>query len=335
MPEKATDQQALLDLDGTALAELNSPEEIHWPPLNEKGVRFYIKREDLLDQHISGNKLYKLIGHLQLARQQGAQVLVSFGGYYSNHLHALATVGQRLGLMTVGVVRGEEPSQLNPTLTDCRQRGMRLIFTSRAQYRNKDCPDYLDELKQTFPGAYIIPEGGAGKEGLLGCQALGAQITQYFTGQPLTVCVPCGTGTTLAGLVAGAALEGPQEHEYEGFSVVKPRPNDERLEVTVNRWLAPFEQTAIPRWRINYDFHAGGYAKLPAALLDFMLGFEDQTGISLDPVYTAKMLWGIESLARQGRWQAGANVLALHTGGLQGRRGFAALSGSSSSNKDT
>jgi len=320
-------QQALLALDGAALAESNPAEEIQWPPLNERGIRFYIKREDLLDQQISGNKLYKLIGHLQQARQQAAQTLVSFGGYYSNHLHALAAVGQCLGLMTVGVVRGQEPRQLNPTLLDCRTLGMQLLFINRAQYRNKDCPDFLAQLEDTFSDAYIIPEGGGGLQGLLGCQALGAQISKSFNGKPLTVCVPCGTGTTLAGLIAGSALEGPSEdHDYEGFAVVKPRSSDERLEVTVDRGLAQSSIARMPRWRINYDFHGGGYAKLPQVLLEFMNGFESQTGITLDPVYTAKMLWGIETLAAQGRWQAGDNVLALHTGGLQGRRGFSELS---------
>jgi len=321
-------QQALLALDGAALAKSNPAEEIHWAPLNDRGIRFYIKREDLLDQQISGNKLYKLIGHLQQARQQGAQTLISFGGYYSNHLHALAAVGQCLGLMTVGVVRGEEPKQLNPTLIDCRKLGMQLLFISRAQYRNKNCPDFLAELGAAFPGAYVIPEGGGGLQGLLGCQALGSQISKSFNGKPLTVCVPCGTGTTLAGLIVGSALDGPSEdHDYEGFAVVKPRPTDERLEVTIDRGLAQSSIAGMPRWRINYDFHGGGYAKLPQALLEFMNGFESQTGITLDPVYTSKMLWGIKTLATQGRWQAGDNVLALHTGGLQGRRGFSELSG--------
>jgi len=323
---KSPSQQALFGLNGAALAGLNPPEEIDWAPLNDRGVRFFVKREDLLDQQISGNKLYKLLGHLQQARQQGARALLSFGGYYSNHLHALAAMGQRLGLKTVGVVRGEEPAQLNPTLYDCRKSGMQLIFTTRSQYRNKDCPDYQTELKGSFPDCYIIPEGGAGPEGLLGCKALGDEIAQHFKGRPLTVCVPCGTGTTLAGLLAGSALNGPRnEHDYEGFAVVKPRDVDERLEVAVEQALVQSGVLETAPWRINYDFHAGGYAKLPKELLDFMNAFEARSSIKLDPVYTAKMLWGIETLAAQGRWQVGANVLAVHTGGLQGRHGFSAL----------
>lgn len=318
--------QALLGLDGAALAGVNPPEEIHWAPLSDRGIHFFMKREDLLDQQISGNKLYKLLGHLQQAKEMGAKTLVSFGGYYSNHLHALAAVGQCLGLKTVGVVRGEEPAQLNPTLSDCLNSGMQLVFITRERYRNKDCPKYLEELGKDFPKSYIIPEGGAGREGLLGCQALGAQLSKSFAGQPLTVCVPCGTGTTLAGLIAGSALGGlPGEHDYEGFAVVKPRATDERLEVGVEHALDRSGVSDQVPWCINYDFHAGGYAKLPAVLLAFMNEFEAQTGIALDPVYTAKMLWGIKALAERGHWQSGVNVLALHTGGLQGRRGYSAL----------
>ena len=42
----------------------------------------------------------------------------------------------------------------------------------------------------------------------------------------------------------------------------------------------------------------------------------------LDPVYTGKMMYGLAEYVHQGRIQAGARVLAVHTGGLQGWRGF-------------
>lgn len=42
----------------------------------------------------------------------------------------------------------------------------------------------------------------------------------------------------------------------------------------------------------------------------------------LDPVYTLKMLWGVDRLAAMGYWSPGDRVIVIHTGGLQGRCGF-------------
>jgi len=57
-------------------------------------------------------------------------------------------------------------------------------------------------------------------------------------------------------------------------------------------------------------------------LQTFWHDFEAETGILLDPVYSLKMFWGIAQLAAQGYWKPGTRLVAVHTGGLQGRRGF-------------
>ncbi len=70
-------------------------------------------------------------------------------------------------------------------------------------------------------------------------------------------------------------------------------------------------------------FHGGGYGKrLPPYLLSFWREFETRNKILIDPVYTLKMLWGINSLALQGYWPKHSKIMAIHTGGIQGRRGF-------------
>lgn len=75
-------------------------------------------------------------------------------------------------------------------------------------------------------------------------------------------------------------------------------------------------------WSINLDFHCGGYAKCPDYLKEFILGFESEHGISLDPVYTGKMMLAIQTLRQRGEISEQARVVAIHTGGSQGRRSF-------------
>jgi 1-aminocyclopropane-1-carboxylate deaminase len=50
--------------------------------------------------------------------------------------------------------------------------------------------------------------------------------------------------------------------------------------------------------------------------------FYQQSGIPLDPVYTAKMLWGLKELFNSGQLSSDQRVLAIHTGGLQGIAGM-------------
>jgi 1-aminocyclopropane-1-carboxylate deaminase len=70
---------------------------------------------------------------------------------------------------------------------------------------------------------------------------------------------------------------------------------------------------------IQTQYSFGGYARMTPVLHDFMQAFEAKNGMLLDPVYTAKLLYAIYELARQGHFADGATVVAVHTGGLQGR----------------
>ena len=75
-------------------------------------------------------------------------------------------------------------------------------------------------------------------------------------------------------------------------------------------------QEYVERFEIVNDAHFGGYGKTTPELLAFIMGFKDGTGIQLEPVYTAKMMWALAQRTPE------AGRLAIHTGGLQGLAGF-------------
>ena len=282
------------------------------------GIELLIRRDDLLDAQLSGNKFYKLFFNLHEASKQGKTCLLSFGGAYSNHLHALAAAGQRYGFKTVGVVRGEQPAQLSPTLVDAQHWGMQLVFVSRREYGDKNEPQILAMLRDRLGDFYWIPEGGANLAGARGMQLLGASLEQQLKAGYTAVCIPCGTGTSLAGLAAGIA----NEKTGLGFSVLKGEGSLGHNIARTYRQLCA-DSAGDGNWRLISGFHAGGYArKHPDYLFRFWQSFERETGVLLDPVYTLKMMWGIQCLAQQGYWSRGSRVVAIHTGGLQGRRGF-------------
>jgi 1-aminocyclopropane-1-carboxylate deaminase len=299
------------------LAELlrNTPvQRVHLPELEQRGVELALWRLDLIDAAAPGNKLFKLWENLRAARAQGYRRVLSCGGAFSNHIHALALTGAAAGFDTVGVIRGDSSSAANPTLSDAVEAGMTLHFVSREHYRQRDSAAFRAELEARFGPCYFIPEGGSNRLGALGCRIIGQQIAGWEQ-RPDLVALPCGTGATLAGVVAGledrcAAL---------GVAVLK---DGDFLHAAVRAQLQELDAAACMRWRIDTHNHGGGYAKVAPALRQFVTQFGQRTDIPLEPIYTGKMLYALYSAIERGEFAPGTRLLALHTGGLQGARGF-------------
>jgi len=286
-------------------------QEIHDAVFDQAGVRLLIKRLDLVHPLISGNKWYKLKYNLITAREQGFETLLSFGGAYSNHIHALAGAGAEYGFKTIGVIRGEEHKPLNPTLQFAVDHGMRLHYLNRVDYRHKDSAEIIEYMKDEFGDFYLIPEGGSNAMAVQGCAEIIAEIDQPFD----VIACACGTAGTLSGLIAG--LQG--QHQALGVAVLKGAGflGDE-----VRLLLSESGNQQYENWQINLDYHFGGYAKTKPELLDFMRRFEAANVIPLEPVYTGKLMFGLYDLIAANHFQRGQTVLALHSGGLQGRVGF-------------
>lgn len=278
---------------------------------DEKQVKVFMKRDDLIHPFISGNKFRKLKYNLQEAMQENQHTLLTFGGAFSNHIYAVAAAGKEVGLNTIGIIRGEKILPLNKTLQFVSDQGMQLHFISRETYKQKELPDYIQNLHTQFGDFYLLPEGGTNLIALKGCSEIIDEIEMPYD----YICCPCGTGGTLAGLIAGDQ----GKKALLGFSVLK-RAND--LEGKIMQLANDFSGRSYNNWTINHDFHFGGYAKTTEQLFSFISDFEQKQNILLDPVYTGKMMAGIFEMVRQDFFRKGTTVIALHTGGLQGWSGF-------------
>ncbi len=275
--------------------------------LDRRQVELWVKRDDLLHPILSGNKWRKLKYILNHALSLGATKVVSMGGAYSNHLHALAYVGQWLGLQTEAFVRGEPQS--NPTLNDMEQWGMRLQFVSREDYRNLRQHKHWKSLPGIDTNAYWLPEGGSVELALQGVAELISEIDLQYD----VICCPCGTGTTLAGIIEAVR----SDVRVIGFSALK---GGEFLKLDVEALLT----RSRDNWDIITGYHFGGFARTSTELFEFMECFSSQSSIQLEPVYTGKMLYGIYDLLEKGFFKPGQRIIVLHSGGLQGNRGFLA-----------
>ena len=280
-------------------------QEIRSEFLSKHNVQLYIQRDDLIHSEISGNKWRKLKYNINEYFFQDCQNIVTFGGAYSNHIAATAAVGKLLKIQTHGIIRGEEV--INPTLKNAEKNGMILHFISREEYKKKDKSKLIVDLLNILNSPYIIPEGGSNLLGLKGCEEIVQNVDFDI------VACACGTGSTFSGIISSL-----QENQRAiGFSVLK---GGDFLESEIVKNLQLLKSNH-QNWKLETNFHFGGYAKYKPHLIEFIREFWQKNSIQLDPVYTGKAMYGLHSLIESGQF-SGKKILFIHTGGLQGIQGF-------------
>lgn len=286
------------------------------PLLEQANIQLYVKRDDLIHPQFGGNKWRKLKYNLEYAREKQFDTLLTFGGAWSNHIYATAAAGKYFGFSTVGLIRGEEHKPLNTTLSFAKDCGMQLHYINRAEYRQKAEAAYQNKIKQQFGNVYILPEGGSNSLALRGCAETVKEISNEIEKPFDFICCASGTGATLAGLISAI---NPGQIAI-GFSALK---GGEFLNHEVETFLQREKtNSSTKNWRIETGFHFGGYAKINDALIQFMSEFQLQHGFALDAVYTGKMFYGLFELIKAKRFKPGTSIIAIHSGGLQGNKGF-------------
>jgi 1-aminocyclopropane-1-carboxylate deaminase len=258
---------------------------------NSKGVRVSMLRLDQIHPVISGNKYLKLLPFLKSYYEGNFVGIESYGGPYSNHLHALAYSCFLQQIPCTGYIRGREVD--NHTLRDCQNWGMELTFLNKAQF------DDIAYHGTSSDGALVIPMGGNDEDGLFGIeQVLPTDMSPYTH-----FCCSVGTGTTLRGLARVV------KNKFATLGVMAMR------DLALHQALSDI---AI----VDDEHYLPGFGKANDELLEFISSFYKQHGIVLDVVYTAKMMRALQHKIAANYFSAGAHLLVLHTGGLQGNRSY-------------
>lgn len=294
---------------------LSKLQPLRHPLFNKYNVHVQIKRDDLIHPIISGNKWRKLIYNLQQVKQPNINGVLSFGGSYSNHIHALAFACFEQNIPCIGIIRGEVAHANNFTLSWAKHWGMKLYFVDRKTYRRRYDSNYLTELQQQFPNYFIVPEGGSNKFAIAGVSEIITELNQQTDFD--TLITPVGSGGTLAGLIAGDVLNNT-EHKLLGIAVLKKA---EYLKDEIKH-LLPRTTKTHNKWQLLTEFHRGGYAKFNPNDAARILEFSHITGVDFEPVYSGKMILAFLDLLEQGHFVSGERIILLHTGGMQGLGGM-------------
>ena len=274
-------------------------------------VSLFVKRIDLVHPVISGNKWYKMKYNIAEMKKAGIGTLVTLGGAYSNHIHAVAEAGSIFGFSTIGLIRGEEHLPLNPTLDYAVRKGMELHYVDRTSFRKRDTEEFAQWIRDKFGEVYVLPVGGSNALAVKGCAEIAEQIDIDFD----YISCSCGSGGTLAGIIEG--LSG--EKFALGFPALR---GAYFLKDDINRLIHDYSGKQYSNWELQTEYHFGGFGKVNKELADFMNKFEEMNNIKTEPLYTAKMFYGLNDLIQNKFFPDNSRIIAVHTGGLQGIPGM-------------
>lgn len=261
---------------------------------------------------MSGNKIRKLTFLIPKLRDRLYAGVLSFGGPYSNHVHALAWLCHEFNIPLKVFIRSYETDWTflnSPTLEDVRQWGAEIRTLSPEEYCRKDQTDRIRLWEKEYPGYEIVPEGGSHEDALLGVAEMMAEITAVLPRPDVWMC-PVGTGATVAGMIR---CKHPDQWLI-GVSALKSSVLDEEIK-------SSWQLEQYSKWTIAQQWHFGGYGKTPGTLISFLNDFHIRHSIRLDPLYNGKTMYAFVQYVKHGLIPAGSKVVFVHTGGLQGWRG--------------
>jgi 1-aminocyclopropane-1-carboxylate deaminase len=275
--------------------------EFYIPHKNDSKFKLFVKRDDLIHNEFSGNKLRKLKFNLKAYFDNRCYGILTFGGAFSNHLLATASVCNYLNIPCIGIVRGDELDlNSNSILRRCSELGMILSFYSRSDFNQikKTTGNYFYEGNQYW----AVPEGGANTEGVYGCREIVSNSDFDF------IIVAQGTATTSLGIL----LELKEKQKMIVVPVLKGFDSLKEMKTLLGNEFERLKDKLI----VLDQFHFGGYAKTNSELIFFVDKFNETNNFQIEPVYTGKVMFALNKWIESVNFKENKKVLFVHTGGL-------------------
>ncbi len=291
----------------------NTPSPLERLNLSEFGLtkhEVWIKRDDLIHPIVSGNKWRKLKNNIDVFLASKNSQIISMGGAFSNHLLSLSYICEKYDIPNTLLVRGEKPKELNDILLSCKAYNTKLIFTERRQYSDEKWINNF--LAENFNNYFFIPEGGANEMGIKGCAEIVTELDQDFD----EIYCEVGTGATFMGIASALKMH----QKINGIVVLKGA--DQIMSNLEIKYKDTFTNKINSKASLLHEYHMGGYAKFSSQLVDFMRIFYFKTGIKTDPIYSGKLFYGLVNQLRKDNSKRPKKIIALHSGGLAGIKGF-------------
>lgn len=319
----------LLGHEKVSFLHLPTPLE-YLPGVSEDlGVQFYIKRDDLTNLGVGGNKLRKLEYLLKDAQEHGATMLLTLGGAQTNHGRLTAAVAAKYGMKCAIVCVDDYPGELSANLLLDRLFGAEVILKHNdGRPEEVQYAETAAQVKARYEAqgetVYEIPVGGSNVEGILGYYECAMELTKQAHEMGLddaTIYDAVGSIGTYMGLYCGLKNEGSPL----GLVGIAISPFLEAKEARIMEYFREVKKTyGLHIDARREDFHIekgytrGAYNNPCKEVRDAVRYMAGREGIILDPCYTGKAFAGILDMVREGKIAKGSKLIFLHTGGLPG-----------------
>ena len=188
------------------------------------GPKLYIKRDDLTDAALGGNKVRKLEYILADAIEKGCDTIITTGGPQSNHARITAGVCAKLGLRCVLLLSGDKNNALDGNLLLDKIFGAEVRFAGTWDFDKimTMMEELAKHLAKKGHKAYPVPVGGASGFGTMGYAECFSEILAQEKELKVKfdrIVVANGSGGTQAGLEIGKA-ENRSKKEILAMSVL-------------------------------------------------------------------------------------------------------------------
>ncbi len=289
--------------------------------------RLWLKRDDLTGLLLSGNKVRKLEFLVREALDQNAEILITCGGLQSNHARTTAALAAQLGRKCHLVLKGDPPTVANGNFFLDKLLGAEISYITAEEYANASL-QIMEKLAEAYNQkglrAYVIPEGASCALGAFGyarvIEEIKVQSAELGVQFDAIVCAT-GSGGTQAGLMIGTKLV-----DYSipiiGINVCDDAEFFRRRITTIFTQVEERFHLRLPITPSDIciiDGYVGeGYGKTSAKELSLLVEFARSEGIALEPVYTAKAMYGLMEEIKKGRFAGMRDILFIHTGGMFG-----------------
>jgi D-cysteine desulfhydrase len=291
------------------------------------GPNIFIKRDDQTGAEVSGNKVRKLEFSVKEAIDRGCDMLITCGGIQSNHARATAAVAAKLGMKSCIVLRGKEESALDGNYFLDKLLGAEVRLISAEAYKESRF-EIMEAIKDEYIRKgykpYIIPEGASNGIGCFGYFKAMEEIIQQEKEMGIhfdMIVSAVGSGGTYAGQFLGNKLLN-NDADICGINVCDDKEHfKNRIYDIVQESLEYLDcKLSFSKEEIHIiDGYVGrGYALSRPEELEFIYDLAKLEGVILDPVYTAKAMYGLVEEIEKGNIKNYKNILFIHTGGLFG-----------------
>jgi 1-aminocyclopropane-1-carboxylate deaminase/D-cysteine desulfhydrase-like pyridoxal-dependent ACC family enzyme len=292
--------------------------------LGRRTPRLLIKRDDYTGFAMGGNKVRKLEYELAPERVRDARVVVTSGGFGSNHARVTAAAAARLGLRCVLVLNGtpSDPPRGNALLQ--RLFGAEIVAVRSREERADKVKQIVQQLEDDGQTVVEVPLGASTPQGALGYVRAADELADQLRVAQLDaghiwVFLSSSSGGTLGGLLLGLTLAG-----FDQIRLVGVSPDDPAAEVRNTARSLAKGAAELLGYTLNLhdtapiltdDYVGEGYGIPTRESREAATLFAQTEGIVLDPVYTAKAAAAMIDWARRGNFAAHDTVVFWHTGG--------------------